>query len=95
MNTTVEYILNRLKEPSTWAGIAVFIGMFGISADTLDRITTNAPAVITALATIIAIFAPSQKKNVSTLVLNDATVQANSVVADEVSVTPAPGEPRV
>jgi len=55
----MEYILNRLKEASTWAGIAVFFGMFGLDSDIVGRITANGPAVITALASLVAIFAPS------------------------------------
>jgi hypothetical protein len=58
------YILERLKEPSTWAGIAIFVGMFGFSPDTIDRVVANGPAVITAIATIIAIVAPSRMKAV-------------------------------
>jgi hypothetical protein len=54
-----EYILNRLKEPSSWAGIALFIGMFGVSPDTIDKVTNNLPAIITALGALIAILAPS------------------------------------
>ena len=56
------YIVGRLKEPSTWAGLAVFIGMFGLSPDTVDRVTQNAPAIATAIAAVIAILAPSVKK---------------------------------
>lgn len=55
----MEYIINRLKEASTWAGIAVFFGMFGIDADLIARITANAPAVVTAIASLAAIFLPS------------------------------------
>jgi len=55
----VDYIINRLKEASTWAGIAVFFGMFGLDNETINRIVDNAPAVVTALASLIAIFAPS------------------------------------
>ena len=55
----MEYIVNRLKEANTWAGIAVFFGMFGFNADLITRITANGPAVITAVASLIAIFAPN------------------------------------
>lgn len=55
----MEYIINRLKEASTWAGIAVFFGMFGLDEDLIARITANAPAVITAIASLVAVFAPS------------------------------------
>jgi hypothetical protein len=67
----MDYILNRLKEASTWAGIAVFFGMFGLDADLIARITANAPAVITAVASLIAIFAPSVVR--SKAVTTDAT----------------------
>jgi hypothetical protein len=55
----MEYILNRLKEASTWAGIAIFFGMFGLDADLVARITANAPAVITAIASLLAVFLPN------------------------------------
>ena len=55
----MEYIVNRLKEASTWAGIAVFFGMFGVDSAIIERITANAPAVITAIASLLAVFAPS------------------------------------
>jgi hypothetical protein len=60
MNLSVEYILNRLREASTWVGIAVFLGMFGLDSDIIARITANAPAVITAIAAVIAIVAPDR-----------------------------------
>jgi hypothetical protein len=59
----MEYIINRLKEASTWAGIAIFFGMFGVDAAIIERITANAPAVITAVASLLAIFAPSVMGN--------------------------------
>lgn len=55
----MEYIVNRLKEASTWAGIAIFFGMFGLDNDIVSRITANGPAVITAVASLIAILAPN------------------------------------
>lgn len=61
MNKSLEYLLARLKEPSTWAGVAIFVGMFGVDQDLLDRITANAPAVVTAVGALVAIFAPSVK----------------------------------
>lgn len=79
MNVSIAYVLDRLKEPSTWAAIAVFVGMFGISSDTLDRITANAPAIITALATLVAIFAPSTAK--TTVVVPNGTVTADGATA--------------
>jgi hypothetical protein len=63
-NAALQYALNRLKEPSTWAGIAIFIGFFGVSEDTVSRIVSNAPAIVAALGALVAIFAPSPKKTV-------------------------------
>lgn len=58
MNNVLQYILTRLKEPSTWAGLALFIGMFGLDADLIGRITANGPAIITAIGALVAILAP-------------------------------------
>lgn len=55
----MDYIINRLKEASTWAGIAIFFGMFGLDSDIISRITANGPAVITAVASLVAILAPN------------------------------------
>jgi uncharacterized membrane protein len=55
-----EYVLNRLREASTWAGIALFIGTFGIDADTISRITANGPAIAAGVASLVAILAPSR-----------------------------------
>jgi len=54
-----QYILGRLKEPSTMAGIALFVGFFGVSEETFNRASANLPAIITALTALAAIFAPS------------------------------------
>ena len=99
---TLDYALTRLKEPSTWAGIAVFIGMFGLSDETLARITNNGPAVITAVATLIAIFAPSGKKTVvaasgeaaPAVVYTDPAAYAVPTEIDEPDVGPSPGDSR-
>lgn len=58
--TPVEYILNRLREASTWAGVAIFAGTFGFDTDTLARVTANGPAIATGVAALIAIIAPSR-----------------------------------
>lgn len=59
----MEYIINRFKEASTWAGIAIFLGMFGVDGDTITRLTANAPAILTGLAALFAIFAPNVAGN--------------------------------
>jgi len=33
MNTRVDYVLNRLKEPSTWRGIVTVLTLLGINID--------------------------------------------------------------
>jgi hypothetical protein len=38
----------------------MFVGTFGIDADTIARITANGPAIATGVAAVIAIFAPSR-----------------------------------
>lgn len=55
-----DYIINRAKEPSTWAGLAIFLGMFGLDTDMVNRLTANAPAVATGIAAIAAILLPSR-----------------------------------
>lgn len=55
-----DYIINRAKEPSTWAGLAIFLGMFGLDADLLNRLTANAPAIATGIASLAAILLPSR-----------------------------------
>lgn len=57
--TVLNYLLARLREPSTWAGLAVFFGFFGIDQDTLDRITHNMPAILAGVTSLVAIFKPS------------------------------------
>lgn len=55
----LNYILNRLKEPSTYAGLALLVGMFGLDQDTIQRITANLPAIATGIGAIVAIVVPS------------------------------------
>jgi len=54
------YIVNRLKEPSTYAGLAVLLGVVGlkIAPDQLSAIIT----VLTGLAGAIAVFVPDLNK---------------------------------
>ena len=52
------YVLARLKEPTTWVGIAVFLGFFGISEETIGRISVNGVAIVTAVGALLAIFIP-------------------------------------
>lgn len=56
----VAYIVNRLKEPSTYAGLAALLGVVGvkIAPDQLTSIIT----VLTAIAGAIAVFVPDLNK---------------------------------
>lgn len=73
----MEYFLNRLREASTWAGIAIFLGMFGLDNDIISRITANGPALITAVAALIAIVAPSRFGGHTGLSKASAATEAN------------------
>lgn len=59
MTKVIEFLLARLKEPSTWAGIAVFLGMFGVSDEFSNRLATNGAIVAAAIGSLIAVFLPS------------------------------------
>lgn len=74
IQTALDYAVARLREPSTWAGIALFLGFFGVSSDTVARITSNGPALIVAVATLIAIFAPSRSSHAAHAASRAATV---------------------
>ena len=58
-NNILNYILGRLREPSTWAGIAIFVGNFGADQDTVNRLVANGPAIAVGVAALIAVFAKS------------------------------------
>lgn len=59
MDKVITFLIARLKEPSTWAGIAVFLGMFGVSDEFSNRLATNGAILAAAVGSIIAIFLPS------------------------------------
>ena len=48
---------SRLKEPSTWAGIAVLTSFFGVPVGTMELVQQ----VIVGVAGLVAIFATEQK----------------------------------
>ncbi len=54
------YIVNRLKEPSTYAGLAALLGVVGVkmAPESLQAIVT----VLTALAGAIAVLVPDLNK---------------------------------
>lgn len=54
----MQYILDRLKEPTSWLGFAMFLGMFGVDAEIIERLTANAPAVVVGIASLLAIVLP-------------------------------------
>jgi hypothetical protein len=56
----LSYIVNRMKEPSTYAGLAALLGVVGlkVAPDQLNALIT----VLTALAGAIAVFVPDLNK---------------------------------
>jgi len=73
VTSILKYILNRFKEPSSWAGVAVFVGFFGLSPETIDHIVTNGPMIIAAIASVAAIFLPDFKPAVTVDSAGDTT----------------------
>lgn len=53
------YLLNRLKEASTWAGIATILVLFGINEEQAVALGDNIPAVIGGILALVAVFAPN------------------------------------
>lgn len=51
-------IINRLREPSTWAGLAVLGTVFGLPPGTVDAVGQ----VVGGLAALVAILAPERVK---------------------------------
>lgn len=51
-------IFKRLKEPSTWAGIAVIVSFFGVPPGTLELVQQ----VVVGVAGLVAIAAPETPK---------------------------------
>ena len=51
-------ILNRIKEPSTWAGLGLLVSFFGVPAGTLELVQQ----VVVGVAGLIAIAAPEVTK---------------------------------
>lgn len=56
----VAYIVNRLKEPSTYAGLAALLGVVGVkmAPEAMQAIIT----VLTAIAGAVAVFVPDLNK---------------------------------
>ena len=56
----LSYVINRMKEPSTYAGLAALLGVVGlkVAPDQLNALIT----VLTALAGAIAVFVPDMNK---------------------------------
>jgi phage shock protein PspC (stress-responsive transcriptional regulator) len=49
----IQTILKRLKEPSTWAGIAGLAVLFGVDPVKINAITTAAVAVASGVAIVL------------------------------------------
>jgi hypothetical protein len=54
---TMKSILNRLREPSTWAGLSVLGAVFGLPPGTIDAVGQ----IIGGGAALLAIFMPEGK----------------------------------
>jgi hypothetical protein len=54
----LQFFLNRLREPSTMAGIAALAYIFGADPEKIQSVT----GAVTAIAGAAAIFMPEQKK---------------------------------
>lgn len=52
-------ILNRIKEPSTWAGLAVLTSFFGVPAGTLDLVHQ----IVVGVCGLVAVLAPESGSN--------------------------------
>ena len=55
----MQVLIARLKEPSTWAGLGVILGLFGIHL--APEKLTAIIGVATAVAALLAIFLPERK----------------------------------
>lgn len=53
MKGKIMYFVNRLKEPSTLAGLGVLAVLFGVPAGTVDVVVQAAGAVLGAAAVLI------------------------------------------
>lgn len=60
MEKIISFLLARLKEPSSWAGVAVFLGLFGVSDEFSNRLANDAPIIAGALTALVAVFLPSR-----------------------------------
>jgi hypothetical protein len=60
MMSILSYLVNRLKEPSTYAGLAALLGVVGVkmAPEAMQAIIT----VLTAIAGAIAVFVPDLNK---------------------------------
>lgn len=46
MNAPTRYVLGRLREPSTWAGISVIAALFGVPPGTVEAVHQLTAAAI-------------------------------------------------
>jgi hypothetical protein len=54
------YIINRMKEPSTYAGLASILGLVGVNL--APESLTAIISVLTAVAAAVAVFVPDLNK---------------------------------
>ena len=60
----MDYIIQRLREPSTYAGIAAFVASFGLLGLT-EQDWNQIFAAVAAIAAAVAIFVGEKPENVS------------------------------
>lgn len=54
----MQALLSRLKEPSTWAGLGVILGVFGVKV--APEQLTAVIGVVTAICAALAVFLPEK-----------------------------------
>ena len=54
MNSAVFWVLNRAKEPSTWAGLTGLAVVFGVSAEQWQMIGNAVAAVAACIAVFVS-----------------------------------------
>lgn len=53
-------LMERFKEPSSYAGLAGLLGMFGVN--TSDAVLHGIALILAGIAGIVSVFLPEQKK---------------------------------
>lgn len=56
----MRYLVARLREPSTWAGIAALLAALGVTVD--PRVFEGVQGLVTALAGLLAVLLPERDR---------------------------------